>query len=315
MVLTYNLIIENHNNRNVISVSNHYETVTQSLYNYFTKETSSQLKSLKYYVYLLDHSYTPKGLSWEHLKNVDLLRAEVLKVAAKRLDLEIYLALADIQEIWDCEMDYDYAEYQRLRRKYSSTVNDNQYVDNIQVTGLIDSSTVLKYWIDQKNQPLNYKDFHVSGSCIGWTKANNKFQPFQSEYEGYMGNYGNTLDRWYHRAAIILWRKQDHYPMRFEIDPDSVINELVILTEKNSQEAQLYNIMTTILPYWSNYLQQHNASKHYLNVFKLALYINDPELAKTMIMDFDITALNPKSGSLFLLLQDLYGGSWSIEVV
>ena len=42
---------------------------------------------------------------------------------------------------------------------------------------------------------------------------------------------------------------------------------------------------------------------------------NDPELAKTMIMDFDITALNPKSGSLFLLLQDLYGGSWSIEVL
>ena len=29
--------------------------------------------------------------------------------------------------------------------------------------------------------------------------------PHQSEYEGYMGNYGNTLDRWYRRAAIVVW--------------------------------------------------------------------------------------------------------------
>ena len=30
-------------------------------------------------------------------------------------------------------------------------------------------------------------------------------EPYSSEYEGYMGNYGNTLDRWYHRAAVIVW--------------------------------------------------------------------------------------------------------------
>ena len=30
-------------------------------------------------------------------------------------------------------------------------------------------------------------------------------QPYSLEYEGYMGNWGNTLDRWYHRAAVVVW--------------------------------------------------------------------------------------------------------------
>ena len=31
------------------------------------------------------------------------------------------------------------------------------------------------------------------------------------EYEGYTGNAGNTLDRWYHRSAIVLWRRDQHF--------------------------------------------------------------------------------------------------------
>jgi hypothetical protein len=30
-------------------------------------------------------------------------------------------------------------------------------------------------------------------------------RPYSSQYEGYMGNEGNTLDRWYHRAAVAVW--------------------------------------------------------------------------------------------------------------
>ncbi len=29
-------------------------------------------------------------------------------------------------------------------------------------------------------------------------------KPYESEYEGYMGNWGTTLDRWYRRAAVVV---------------------------------------------------------------------------------------------------------------
>src|SRR5262249_50031979 len=28
---------------------------------------------------------------------------------------------------------------------------------------------------------------------------------------GYTGNAGNTLDRWYHRSAIVLWHREHHF--------------------------------------------------------------------------------------------------------
>jgi hypothetical protein len=40
--------------------------------------------------------------------------------------------------------------------------------------------------------------------------------PYASEYEGYMGNYGNTMDRWYRRAALVVWPRDPglHEPGR-----------------------------------------------------------------------------------------------------
>ena len=324
LALTYNLTMLNHSNKiDIPNEQNDYESVIKSLSNYFIEDP--QTRSIKRYVYLLDHSYTQKGLSWDHLKDGDILRAKALKVASDRLDLEIYMALADIQETWDCEEDYDYYGYRRHKRKYSDYEEDDDGYeepdpDNIQVNELIDSSTILKHWIDQKNQPLNYKDWQVSSDYIGWTKASDQFQPFQSEHEGYMGNYGNTVDRWYHRAAIIVWRKQDHYPILFTMDPNSVVNELLMLTKKSTNNAmenksKVCNIISTLLPYWSEYIPRFNDSESCLNVINLAVYVNDPKLAKAMIIDFNMGILNTESATLLLALQDLYGISWCIDIL
>jgi hypothetical protein len=38
--------------------------------------------------------------------------------------------------------------------------------------------------------------------------------PYSSEYEGYMGNWGNTLDRWYRRAAVVVWPREQAFANR-----------------------------------------------------------------------------------------------------
>lgn len=50
--------------------------------------------------------------------------------------------------------------------------------------------------------------------------------PYESEYEGYMGNYGNTLDRWYRRAAFVLWPKERDFIARAEADLPTAVTEL-----------------------------------------------------------------------------------------
>ena len=37
------------------------------------------------------------------------------------------------------------------------------------------------------------------------------WKPTEEEYEGYTGNEGNTLERWYHRSAIVVWHRSHHF--------------------------------------------------------------------------------------------------------
>ncbi len=54
-------------------------------------------------VYLLDHEYTQRGLSWDRLKGADAERAALLRAAAEDAGCEAALALTEIKETWDTE--------------------------------------------------------------------------------------------------------------------------------------------------------------------------------------------------------------------
>lgn len=65
-------------------------------------------------VYLLDHEYTARGLSWSRLKGVDAQRTAVLRAAADRADCEVRLALTEINETWDVSADGHSGDYDRF---------------------------------------------------------------------------------------------------------------------------------------------------------------------------------------------------------
>ena len=63
-------------------------------------------------VFLLDHEYTQRGLSWHRLKGADAERADLVRAAAERAGCESVLALAEVKETWDAlpagENQWDY---------------------------------------------------------------------------------------------------------------------------------------------------------------------------------------------------------------
>lgn len=329
VALTYNLVLEQNSIKPRLSKASDTQSdgfLIPGLRAYFAKENNSNETSYRdnecpqKLVYLLDHSYTQKGLSWDHLKNADSLRAAALKKAAEELGLEAYLVLADVQETWDCEEDYDNYRYSRRRRYYEEEDEEDEEEHNadnndVQVNDLIDSNTTIKHWLDIKNKKLNYKECYVSDNQICWTKATDEFEPFESHHEGYMGNYGNTMDRWYHRAAIVLWKKEYHYPVLFKMDANSVIDELIKLTSKKSQETNVHSIIKALLPYWSSYMQRENELPLIRTVIKLAIYVNDQQLAHDMIKNFNINALNPETTTLLLDLLNYYGVTWCLTIL
>jgi hypothetical protein len=203
--LTFNISIKELSKESISPCLNPQEELTENLNEYFSKENCkipSKYGSLKpnKFVYLLDHEYTQKGLSWDRLKNADQVRVQALREAAKAIGLEVHLVLAKVKEVWDCTMCEN-----PLRLKKNGKPSRKRTE-----TYIICDETTLMHWIDENGTIIDsYNGSFVNNDCICWTKATNDFKPFESEYEKWMGNYGNTMDHWYHRAAIVLWRKED----------------------------------------------------------------------------------------------------------
>jgi len=63
-------------------------------------------------LYLLDHEYTPRGLSWRRLKGADASRVALLRAAADGVGCAAILALADIKTTHSAfKDDYDESNY------------------------------------------------------------------------------------------------------------------------------------------------------------------------------------------------------------
>jgi len=79
----------------------------RAAYSVTTEDRSSPEKL----VYLLDHQYTQRSLSWNRMKGSDKARVDALKSAATALDMHVNLSLVDINELWTAyetnDSDYD----------------------------------------------------------------------------------------------------------------------------------------------------------------------------------------------------------------
>jgi len=186
-----------------------------------------------------------KGLGWSRLKNSDAPRAAALREVAQRLDCEIVLALADAHETWSCEDEYDQGYRYGRRRSYGyDDEHDGGEAGNEKTSGapelleLIDSGVELRHFVDVGGKAERVSS-HVDSAELCFTKPSVDLDPFQSEHEGYMGNWGNTVDRWYHRAAIVLWPRSRTFAIRAKVSARWAIGEIAkALGRKRLVEAR-----------------------------------------------------------------------------
>ena len=149
---------------------------------------------------------------------------------------------------------------------------------------------------------------NIYGDNICWTKATNDFQPFESEYEGWTGNAGNTLDRWYHRAAIIAWRQIDHYAVMLEFSQSQAMSEIFELTKNKSTLSQAQDELL-------NHLLDHHTLYPVIELSKLLQHFykdyQSPELSEwdySKLTDYAIKKL-----MLEVKQGPRKAGDWSIQ--
>jgi hypothetical protein len=264
-------------------------------------------------IYLLDHEYTQKSLGWNGLKNVDRLRAFALRQVAERLDCEVYLALADVHENWSCGDDWEdgYGRRGYGRRDYDS--DEDRDAEDYELLELLDTDVELRHWIGPDGRIAPGISATPTSSEVCFTRASAEMDPFKSEHEGYMGNYGNTVDRWYHRAALVMWPRDKNFVVRAKVSPSWAVNELASRIKAGATDEARARA-NELLPFWNRSAPQETGKTFVLQLLKVSASLGDADLALGLLSPLGPHRLSPRTIPAFVALVERHGLSWSQRV-
>ena len=269
-------------------------------------------------VYLLDHEYTPRGLDWSRLKGGDAQQVELLGAAAEEAGCEVVLALADVHETWSAyEPEYRRSWHGRSRHGGWDDEDEDFGGDgahDYDLEELIESETTLDSWVDALGVRLANVGLHVGDDEVCATTASDDLDPYQSEYEGYMGNWGNTLDRWYHRGAVVLWPHTRAFAVRAEASPSWALDSLTTRVRKRdvigAQEAA-----ATLSAFWERAASRVEARGFFTKALRTARLVDDPALATMLLGPFRLEMLTTSHAKALSALLESYGEPWAGNLV
>ena len=320
VVLTYNLIVKG-NGTVGGAASTDIKALAHSVREFFTKPVDPRWKGDSRgghppdrLVYLLDHEYTQRGLQWERLKSADAQRAAALRTVAAELDCEIFLALADVHETWSCEEED--SGYSRYGGQFFGDDDDDEESDegglnqlsDLNLTDFIERDVELRHWLGLGGR-WEAVAAHVDAAELCFTKPSTELDPFESEHEGYMGNYGNTVEHWYHRAAVVLWPRERTFVIRAKASPQWGIAE-VAKALRGRNPAAAIALAQRLAPFWPHAAARTEKPALFDATLKVAAKLADASIATALLQPFALTGLTPKAALRLTGLLEAYGLDW-----
>ena len=198
LCLTYNLVLKKRwAKKSPERPVSETEVLADAMRQYVGKQPRETL------VFAFEHQYTQKGLSQELLKGADRSLAELVIGAAELAGCRVYLAQVE-RHLMQFADDGSWGSQRRWDHRKVNVANlelGESYEDDLHGSEWHD--------LNGKSQPIGA--IRLSKTSIVSRTPLDDWVPTSEEYEGYTGNAGNTLDRWYHRSAIVVWHDNDHF--------------------------------------------------------------------------------------------------------
>jgi hypothetical protein len=162
-------------------------------------------KGLAKAVVVLNHRYTQQGISAELLKGSDQAKAKQIFEAATQANCDCYLTLLTRQEQGDA--DYYLAtgsSFYSRNTEWDEAGRSKRNIQPMRMNELYEWSMTLDGWVDAHGTPAPLRQAKVKPEELICTVAWDSVIPSREEVHGYLGNEGLTIDRWYHRAAMVV---------------------------------------------------------------------------------------------------------------
>ncbi len=192
-------------------------------------------------VIALEHQYTAAGLKPRLLKGVDREVADSIMNAAADLDCRIHLGMVSRHLCQYADDGYfGNSRYSRYGGSRSESVN----YDDLNIGEVYEDEIVVDGWKDFTGASVAIGKLGCGASDLISLTPFEKWKPTEQDYEGYTGNAGNTLDRWYHKSAIVLWSNEKHFDILTRSGISPAVDEFLRMRESLStieKEDELEN--------------------------------------------------------------------------
>jgi hypothetical protein len=154
-------------------------------------------------VFALEHQYTSDGLQPDLLKGNDRVAASQWIKAAEAADCRAYFGQVSRHLLQYA----DDGRYERGRFGRRARVN----LANLHIGETYEDDVTVDGWKDSQGKRIDMGALPLDGSSLVSPVPFQQWIPTTQDYEGYTGNAGNTIDRWYHKSAIVIWANADHF--------------------------------------------------------------------------------------------------------
>ncbi len=163
--------------------------------------------------------------------------------------------------------------------------------------------------IGKGGEPIS---LHVPDYEVCATTPSVELKPYQSEYEGYMGNYGNTMDRWYRRAAVVVWPRERAFAARAEASASWALGELrarIHVGDLTGARAAA----ESLAPFWDSTARAKPPLLE--SALDVAASLGEPTAAALLLHPFRLESLAPEHATAVAGLVARYGEPWTNTVL
>ncbi|MFM2059482.1 MAG: hypothetical protein RLY71_3867 [Pseudomonadota bacterium] len=255
------------------------------------------------WVLLLDHEYTEHGLRWSLLKGEDRWRVGLLRGAAEALGLVVHLALAELHENWSAEP-VVHTRKSRGGRTY------DEAADEIEPGELLYDELSLDFWVDAHDRVEPGGSLAIRSEDVHCFIETGDAHLVNEEYEGYMGNYGETVDYWYRRAALVIRSPLAQARDRFTLDFDGALAALRQLAREPEQITQLAALVQAAAATLARQASSGAAALQFDAYAETAAALPDGAAATALLTPFDPRSFGPGVVEDLARLGRARGADW-----
>jgi hypothetical protein len=259
----YNLIHKRSKGRRGILKAPEYEhpiTEAAAILDRFLKAPDAPPKI----AWLLDHQYSPAGLSFSALKGSDAAKARVLVQAAARAQCTAYLGIVHIGESGAAEPDDDYFYSSRRNRYGYDEDGDDEEADEDASFGAVTVDDAWQYvdeWRDTEDRVTEFGPIPLADGELLPAGALDGEHPDEKRLIEASGNEGATYERSYRRAVLALWRQNGTADVLLQAGVVAALPYLKQLTDGGTRARQeAVAVAERILEGWRRDPESHSYS-------------------------------------------------------